>query len=45
MNKKCGPSGCPKAGIKIHETQANVIIIKYKPKAIIKTIIKTKVNK
>ena len=20
MNKKCGPSGCPKAGIKIHET-------------------------
>ena len=20
MNNKCGPSGCPKAGIKIHET-------------------------
>ena len=20
MNKKCGPNGCPKAGIKIHET-------------------------
>jgi hypothetical protein len=20
MNKKCGPTGCPKAGIKIHET-------------------------
>jgi hypothetical protein len=23
MNNKCGPSGCPKAGIKIHETPPN----------------------
>jgi hypothetical protein len=25
MNNKCGPSGCPKAGIKIHETPSNQI--------------------
>lgn len=37
MNNKCGPTGCPKAGIKIHETPNSQVQVQIQMPAIIQT--------